>query len=81
MMRLCIVSGTVMSNKICDILECRGAGFKKVVSGNPSTCSSIKTCVHRVWLMKRVAEKLGFMKVLAIEICAKVGIGRKVWRK
>jgi hypothetical protein len=31
--------------------------------------------------MIRIAEKLGFMKVRAVIVCAKVGIGRKVGHK
>ena len=31
--------------------------------------------------MKRIAEKLGFMKVRAAMVCAKVGISRKVGDK
>ena len=31
--------------------------------------------------MIRIAEKLGLMKVRAVMVCAKVGIGRKVGHK
>jgi len=31
--------------------------------------------------MCEIAEKLGFMKVLAVKVCAKAGIGRKVRHK
>ena len=31
--------------------------------------------------MLRIAEKLGFIKVRAVTVCAKVGIGRKAGNK
>jgi len=31
--------------------------------------------------MPRIAEKLEFMKVRAVTVCAKVGIGKKAWHK
>jgi len=31
--------------------------------------------------MIRITEKRGFMKVRAVMVCAKTGIGRKVWHK
>jgi hypothetical protein len=31
--------------------------------------------------MIRIAEKLGFMKVRAVMVCAKVGLGRKTGHK
>jgi len=31
--------------------------------------------------MTRIAEKLGFMKVLAVKVCTKAKIGRKVRHK
>ena len=37
-----------------------------------------ETCAHWLWLMIRIAEKLGFMKVRAVTVCAKAGISRKV---
>jgi hypothetical protein len=38
------------------------------------TYPSIEACAHWVWLMIRIAEKLGFMKVRALAVCAKTGI-------
>jgi hypothetical protein len=35
------------------------------------------------WIMKRIAEKLGFMNARAVEVCTKTGIlsctGLKIW--
>jgi hypothetical protein len=31
--------------------------------------------------MIRIAEKLGFMKVRAVRVCAKADIGRNTWYK
>jgi hypothetical protein len=34
-----------------------------------------------VFHLMRIAEKLGFMKVRTVEVCAKAGIGRKMGHK
>ena len=34
-----------------------------------------------VWIMFEIGEKPGFMKVRAVTVCAKAGIGRKAGHK
>jgi len=38
-------------------------------------------CGHWIWLMIRIAEKVGFMKIRTVAVCAKVDISRKVGTK
>ncbi len=64
--------------EIRDIPDGRGGGAEGFILRNSRKNQTIETDTDWIWLLIKIVEKLEFMKVRAVMICSKTGIGKKV---